>query len=234
MATFVLVHGAWHGAWCWREVEARLVAQGHAVHALDLPGHGGDPTPLSEISLASYTGHIAEVLEKLDEPAVLVGHSLGGLSITDVVRQRAEQIHSLVYLAAFVPQPSFDLFAAISEGELIAATELDLQAGRVRLRGPAAEAAFYVDCSEEDVLYARQRLCDEAVAPMLAKVEVAPSWHTIPRHYVECTEDRAIPIESQREMHSPFDFVVHTLVTDHSPFFSAPDLLVEILEQAAE
>ncbi len=234
MATFVLVHGAWHGAWCWREVVMRLEAHGHQVHALDLPGHGADPTPLSAISLASYTGCIAEVLEKLEEPAVLAGHSLGGLSITDVVGQCAEQIHRLVYLAAFVPQPSFDLFEAIVGGELIEATELDAEAGRVRLRPRASEAAFYANCSESDILYARQRLCDEAVAPMLGEVKVAPAWNALVRHYIECTEDQAIPIRSQRQMHEPFDFNVHTLATDHSPFFSAPDLLVEILEQAAE
>lgn len=80
MAVYVLVHGAWHGSWCWDKVVSGLEAAGHTAHALDLPGHGGDATPLGEISLDSYVEHVGAILTALPEPAILVGHSLGGLT----------------------------------------------------------------------------------------------------------------------------------------------------------
>ncbi|MEE3248306.1 MAG: alpha/beta fold hydrolase, partial [Chloroflexota bacterium] len=83
MTTFVLVHGASHGSWCWDKVVPLLVAQGHEAIAVDLPGntYGELDIPAGQVTLKSYTDHVCEVLDELDEPAILVGHSLGGLTI---------------------------------------------------------------------------------------------------------------------------------------------------------
>ena len=81
MARFVLVHGAFGGAWCWEPVVAALEAAGHTVEALDLPGGGDDRTPVEEITLESCAGRVREVLDSRPEPAVLVGLSMGGVVV---------------------------------------------------------------------------------------------------------------------------------------------------------
>src|SRR5690348_14585984 len=102
MSTFVLVHGAWHGGWCWHKVVARLARMGHTAVAPDMRGHGLDRTPPAETSLDNLTASIATVVAAQSEPVVLVGHSFGGTIITQVGEHLPEKIRRLVYLAAFV------------------------------------------------------------------------------------------------------------------------------------
>ena len=78
MAIFLLIHGAWHGGWCWRKVVPLLEADGHRALAPDLPGHGKDETPLTEVTLASYSDRICEIAGAQPGPIILVGHSMGG------------------------------------------------------------------------------------------------------------------------------------------------------------
>jgi len=77
-----LVHGGFSGAWIWLPLMDRLKAAGHVVEAFDLPGMGNDNTSASEISLESYAGRVCEVLAANSEPAVVVGHSMGGVVAT--------------------------------------------------------------------------------------------------------------------------------------------------------
>src|SRR5215468_763472 len=93
----VLVHGAWHGAWCWGPAIAALAAAGVTALAVDLPGHGDDPGPLGD--LHGDAAHVRAVLDALDGPVVLAGHAYGGAVITEAGSHRA--VSHLVYLAAF-------------------------------------------------------------------------------------------------------------------------------------
>src|SRR5580765_7291678 len=98
---YVLVHGAWSGAAAWTEVADRLRADGAEVTALDLPGHGSDTTA------ATLDGSVASVEAEVDAPgapAILVGHSMAGVVITQAAEARASQLRGVVYLGAFVPQ----------------------------------------------------------------------------------------------------------------------------------
>src|SRR5579864_1849577 len=102
MMIFVLVHGAWHGAWCWERVVPQLETRGGRVIAPDLPGMGKDKTPLSKISLALWADFVADVITNQSEPVVLVGHSRGGIVISEAAERVPERIAMLVYLAAFL------------------------------------------------------------------------------------------------------------------------------------
>ena len=82
MATFLLVHGACTGGWCWEKVVPLLEAKGHKVCAPDLPGLGNDQTPPAVVTLADNVEKLSRLLDKMDEPVVLVGHSLGGVTIS--------------------------------------------------------------------------------------------------------------------------------------------------------
>lgn len=95
MSTFVLIHGGWHGAWCWDRVAPLLEQGGHEVVSFDLPGHGEDRTPSVEVTLEGYTDRVVEALDALSEPVVLVGHSLGGTAISQAAERRPEKIEKL-------------------------------------------------------------------------------------------------------------------------------------------
>ncbi len=87
MSNVVLVHGSWHGAWCWRDLTPRLQALGHRVVTLGLPGHGDDQTPPHAVTLQSYADRVGAALDEFNEPALLVGHSMGGIAISQAAEQ---------------------------------------------------------------------------------------------------------------------------------------------------
>jgi pimeloyl-ACP methyl ester carboxylesterase len=102
---FVLVHGAWHGAWCWNKVVPLLREQGHLVTAVDLPGRWQAPARMADIRAADYAETVGQVLRSSPLPVVLVGHSLGGATISLAAEQHPERIRRLVYLTAFLVPP---------------------------------------------------------------------------------------------------------------------------------
>jgi pimeloyl-ACP methyl ester carboxylesterase len=102
MSTYVLVHGAWHGAWCWSKVVSLLEGAGHKAIALDLPGHGRDDTPIAQVTFEAYCDKVREIVEAQPESVILVGHSMGGRVVTQVAELRPDRIMTLVYIAAIL------------------------------------------------------------------------------------------------------------------------------------
>src|SRR5919198_2137825 len=101
-APFVLVHGGWHGAWCWDRVRPWLSAAGARVVAPDLPGHGADRTPFAELTPGSSVERLADVVRAEDAPVVLVGHSSGGMLISAGGGPVPGRVAALVYVSAFL------------------------------------------------------------------------------------------------------------------------------------
>ena len=123
MATFVLVHGAWRGSWCWKRVRRALLQQGHEVFTPTLTGLGERSHLLSEtLDLQTHTLDVLNLIqwEELND-FVLCGHSYGGMVISGVADRVPERIRSLVFLDAFVPEHGESVadFAPVSGGGLI-------------------------------------------------------------------------------------------------------------------
>ena len=235
MSTYVLVHGAWHGSWCWDKVVPLLEQAGHQVEALDLPGHSQDKTPLREITLAAYTNRVCETLDAHVEPVILVGHSLGGMVITQVAEGRPAKIQKLVYLTALLPQNGESLLQiARTHSDYLVMPNLvvnEEQGYATFKEGAPLKDIFYGDCSDEDVARARSLLVHQAIAPMATPVRItAEHFGRVPRVYIECLRDRAIPPASQKRMYmaTPCQTIL-SMETSHSPFFSAPEQLVRHL-----
>jgi pimeloyl-ACP methyl ester carboxylesterase len=235
MSTYLLVHGAWHGGWCWRKVVPLLGAKGHTVIAPDLPGHGDDKTPTATVTLKSYAECICKIAGAQTEPVILLGHSMGGVAITQAAEDCPENIRALVYMCAFLPRNGDSLVTWASqdtESVVNANNMVRISEGVVGFKAEKIHAAFYEDC-EEDESYARSRLVPQATEPFAAPVQTTEDrWGRIPRYYIECTRDRALTLPLQKEMqkHSPCR-QTFSIDTDHSPFFSAPEELANILEQ---
>jgi pimeloyl-ACP methyl ester carboxylesterase len=230
MTTFVLIHGAWHGAWCWRKVSSRLEKLGHRVIAPDLPGLGDDRTPLERVTLKLWTQHVCRILDEQTEPVILVGHSRGGIVISEVAEARPDKIRALVYVTAFMPRDGECLFDLAQQDTLsLVGPNMVMSPDKVfsTMRAESLRDAFYGQCSEDDLALARQLLRPEPTVPLATKLRLTDeNFGRVPRVYVQCLRDRAIPPALQRQMYTATPCrEVFSLDTDHSPFFSAPDEL---------
>jgi pimeloyl-ACP methyl ester carboxylesterase len=234
MSTYLLIHGAWHGGWCWRKVIPLLEAKGHKVLAPDLPGHGDDKTPTATVTLKSYTDRICEIASAQTEPVILAGHSMGGIAVTQAAENSPKQIGALVYVCAFLPRNGDSLmtWATQDQGSMVNPSTTDQHPdGTVSFKQEFSREAFYGDCADDDVAFAQAHLCAQSGAPFGTPIETtAERWGRVPRYYIECARDRAITLRLQREMQkaSPCR-ETFSLDTDHSPFFSAPEKLGGIL-----
>ena len=230
MATFVLVHGAWHGGWCWYKVVARLEAAGHRVLAPDLLSLGRDKTPVQGVTLAHWAEQIAALVAAQPAPCILVGHSRGGIVISEVAERLPARVRRLVYLAAFMLKEGQSIMQVMGAGArsmLTGNIVLDAATGSSTVRPEAIMPAFYNRCSADDIALARLLLLPEAGAASGTPVHVtADAFGRVPRTYIECLQDQAIDSGLQRSMIAamPGTHVV-SMDADHSPFFSAPDAL---------
>jgi pimeloyl-ACP methyl ester carboxylesterase len=239
MARFLLVHGAFHGAWCWEPFVAELAGRGHAVTTLDLPGAGDDPTPVAEVTLDAYARRICDALAAEPEPVVLVGHSMGGMAIAQAAARCPEQIARLVYVAAFLPADGQSLvdLTQLPEGAGDMVQENMLVEGEppvATMPAAAAREAFYGLCPPEQAAWATERLRPQPLAPFVTPAQLGDGTGTPPRAYVIATQDRAIPTALQRRLvadHPDVDVV--ELEADHSPFLSRPAELADALERFA-
>jgi pimeloyl-ACP methyl ester carboxylesterase len=235
---FILIHGAFHGSWCWELVVPKLEALGHRVSAVDLPGPGNAAKPVGEITLADYVACVRAVVEDSDRRPVLVGHSLGGVTVSATAEALPEKLGALVYLtAALIPdgQSAFGVLSDDPESLSKQYLLLDEDAGVMRIRPEGAAPSYYSACSPEQQQAAIARLREQPLKPLLEPVSTSRQRFgqlAMYRHFIECTEDRALTLALQRRMYNnvacPHQF---TLRTDHSPFYSAPDELVDCLKQ---
>ena len=235
MADFLLIHGSCHGAWAWRDVIPRLRDLGHEARAIDLPGHGADPTPPEAVRLETYRD---AVLAALGDHTILVGHSMGGYPITAAAEAAPARVAALVYLCAYVPVAGMSLadMRRAAPRQPLAPAIRRAEDGMSFTFDPAmVRDLFYHDCPDEAVAFALPRLCRQPVLPSETPIEAVHHAARLPRHYILCEDDRAIPPEHQAQMARAFRARdIHRLPTSHSPFFSAPDALAHLLDAIAE
>jgi pimeloyl-ACP methyl ester carboxylesterase len=235
MATFILVHGAWHGSWCWQHVLPLLHDRGHVVHAPDLPGHGDDPAPIHLQTLDSYAQRIRATVRACDGEVILVGHSLGGLVISAVAEAKPERVRRLIFVTAFLPRDGDSLVKICSvdpDNPMNSALLRTADRKCVVVDPGRFRDIFYPDCPAADVALAGERLGPEPLATMFGTVHVTPErFGTVPRAFIRCTRDIPLPLFVQEQMvgATPCQTVL-TIETGHSPFFAAPERLATCLD----
>ena len=276
---FVFVHGAWHNHNTWDAVARRLQAKGFVTRAFDLPGAGvnaklpqswlkrpfdaqafaSEPSPNADVTQAERTeaviNEVRETASRANGRAVLVGHSLGGATVSHVAEAVPDLLWAAVYVSAFLLPPGMPPVEMIRDPSMADALVPSLFAA-----DPPSIGAMRVDFRSADPAYReriRQAYCGdidgEAFETALAhlhcdepaQVTTVPSPVTrerfgrVPRHYIHCTQDRAVTPAGQKKMIAMMDeamgnaTAVHTLAASHSPFDSQPGPLADILAEIA-
>ncbi|MGH1415302.1 MAG: alpha/beta fold hydrolase [Pelagimonas sp.] len=234
MARFLLIHGSCHGAWCWRDVIPALNALGHEAQAIDLPSHGDDPTPATDVTLDLYANAI---LDALENETIVVGHSMAGFPISRAAELDPAKFARLVYLCAYVPWPGLGLadqrrkapYQPLAEAFRVAPDRVTMG-----FDPDMALEKFYHDCPQS-LEFALQNLCPQPILPQETPAELGTNYASVPRSYITCDDDRAIPPEFQREMAADIAAADrHSLPSSHSPFFSMPKQLAQLLDQIAQ
>jgi pimeloyl-ACP methyl ester carboxylesterase len=227
MTTFALVHGGWHGAWCWERLAPLLQRAGHAVATMDLPCDDGTA------SFDTYADVVCAALEGYGDDVVLVGHSLGGHTIPLVASRRP--VRRLVYLCAVVPDIGRSLFDQLQDAsppmnpDCRKGLERDGQKRRIWVDLSVARDLLYADCDEQTVEAALKRLRPQADHPQKYPLPLS-EFPSVPCSYVVCTEDRMIlPEWSKRVARDRIGADLIELPGSHSPMLSRPSVLADVL-----
>jgi pimeloyl-ACP methyl ester carboxylesterase len=274
--TFVLIHGSWHGAWCFQLTASLLINEGFRVVALDRPGSGlnaqfpssylagnlnpNEVSPVAGVTLDDYATAAVESIIALrgDEPVIVVGHSLGGIVVNEVgERLGPEGVDHLVYLTAFMTPAGKTGNDIINMDAQFGSLTRTVLLGSIAVTGvarinpnstdPAYQASavntFYNDVPAEMIPAIFNLLTpDDPAAPCSVVTNITPHrWGAIPRTFIRCTLDHAIPIGAQDALIRAADAFTPgnltrttTLQSSHSPFFSMPEQLASVLIQIAE
>jgi pimeloyl-ACP methyl ester carboxylesterase len=242
MARIVLVHGAFGRAACWDRVVPGLRSAGHSVEAIDLPGQGDDPTPVEEVTLDRYAQRVGEALAE-GPPAVLVGHSMGGMVITQAAARCPSLVARLVYVAAFLPWDGMSLIDITqlpeAAGDQVQAKLVVEGEPPVATMPPEAVREALCHCADDEAAaWAASIRGRQPVVPFTTPValggEGADAFAALPRAYVVCLQDRAIkPALQRRMLETAGCEPVIEIDTDHSVWASRPDELAAALNRIA-
>jgi pimeloyl-ACP methyl ester carboxylesterase len=231
-ATLVLVHGGFHGAWCWERVGFQLERCGVPFVAVELPSSGAHAVPPGDLHTDAQA--VTEAVETVEGPVVLVGHSYGGAVITEAGTH--EKVRHLVYIAAMqldegascitaapgVDAPVTDLADALRPGPDPTTVTLD-----PAVAGPA----FYFDCDADTAEWALSKLVPQPLETMTQSPDRI-AWRQRESTYAVCTGDRVVHPMVQRALAARAPHVVEW-DTGHFPLLSRPDLVTELLTAVA-
>ena len=216
----ILVHGAWHGAWAWDGIVARLSAEGIRSVALDLPSKGRDTSALGDLRDDAET--VRAAIAAAGAPALVVGHSYGGLPVSEGAGDAAH----LIYLAAFMIEPGQSLLGL--RGGVEPEWWITSEDGRTVFPDDPRHV-FYADCEPAVAERAEAALVPHRKAVFSQELRSA-AWRTVPSTYVVCERDNAVPPALQ-ELMAGRAGTVSRIDSSHSPFLSRPDEVTAIIQE---
>jgi pimeloyl-ACP methyl ester carboxylesterase len=230
-----LVHGTWHGGWCWSKTADRLRKLGHAVHTPTLTGVGERRHLLSpDITLQTFVQDIANVLiwENLHD-VILVGHSFGGVVISGVADLMPERLSQLIYLDAFILESGVSTFDTLPEE-----TVAKLRAAARALPIPAVPAPKPSNLGLQepgDIAFVQERLTPQPLGTYESALRLNhPMGNGLPCTYLHCTAPSFPVVEGARQwVKKNTDWAWAELSAGHDAMVSAPDLVAARLDALA-
>ncbi len=235
---FVLVHGAWLGAWCWEAVTEELRNRGHNVAVPELAGHGSDTTPPSEITLDGYVQTVGKSVAAWNAPVTLIGHSMAGAVISQTAEIMPDKISRLVYVAAYLLRAGETILQASQQADdsLVSANMIVApDQSTVSIRQEGLRDVFCADAPPEVAQKLVTKARPEPAAPFNTSLKIsAGRWGAVPRAYIKTMQDRAVTLKLQTVMleRTPCDEVL-SIDTSHTPFLSQPAELSQLIVHAA-
>jgi len=232
VSDFLLIHGASHGAWCWEGVIRELDRMGCKGHALDLPGGGDDPTPRASVTFNSYVSAVNSFIVSEDlQDFVLVGHSLAGILLPDIVAANRVKIRQVVFIAAFIldqGERTIDLVASDRVPDYYRLAEASPEHS-LMLPYPNARQRFFNDLTDDAARTAYAKLVPQPLAPYL---EPAPhgarSISSISR-YIICRNDQNFPFDVCRRFAEKLGGTIEEIDAGHDVMLSKPAELAALL-----
>lgn len=235
MKHYILVHGAWEGAWSWDYVRPTLERHGHTVTVVDLHGRTEDDQTIRNVTMNSYVKTVVNEINAVDQQVVLVGHSMAGAVISLVAEQISEKIEKLIYVAAFLLESGDSVLEAMQrdpDGEFLPElTFSDDQSSATATETVWRNKAFH-DVKESRILEALPLVdVPQATEPFMAKIIVsAQRFGAVPKVYIRTSLDKMVSPKLQEEMLRTWNVEqIHTLQSGHFPTMSVPETLAELL-----
>jgi pimeloyl-ACP methyl ester carboxylesterase len=238
MSHYILIHGAWEESRIWDDVSPVLEKNGHAVTAVDMPGHGANSQPISDVTLANYVEAVADEIRQLDHQVVLVGHSMAGAVISQVAELIPEKIERLIYVAAFLLKDGGSVLEAMqsdSAGELLPEIVFSDDQSNASVSEGALRRVGFHDVDAKVIQRILPLMAErQATEPFMAKVVVSDeNFGSVPKTYIRTTIDKVTTPALQDWMISNWKVeTVHDLESGHFPAFSVPKKLAELMHQA--
>lgn len=240
MAIFLMIHGSWHGGWCFEPLRTGLEQRGHTLLNPNLPGTNGEPPSLADVSLDLWAQFVADLAAQQTQPVILCGHSRGGIVISQAAERSPDLFPCLVYISAFMLPSGMSLkdstATAVPPPAYAPALSPTEDGLAVKFDPTYATDSFY-NITQRDVANdCIPKLVPEPAKPLVTPLSLSEeNYGRVSRVYIECTEDQAIPLARQRAMQAvlPCETVV-TLHSDHSPFLCCPEDLVDALDETAK
>ena len=238
METIVLVHGAWSDASAWAQVAPVLTAKGYEVIEVNLPGHGKDNTSFATITLQSYVDAVRKAIGNRHN-VLLVGHSMGGVVISQVAEEIPGQIKELVYLAAFLPRNGESLLSLSqqdADSHIGKYLQIDQANGRASL---AKDGIIEVFAEDAPKVVADQLVADfkaDPLAPFAVPVVLTDgNFGSVKKVYIHTLNDHAVSYTLQQAMVKNTPVArEYAIPTSHAPFISMPGLVAAIILQEAK
>jgi pimeloyl-ACP methyl ester carboxylesterase len=230
--TFVLVHGAWHGGWCWSRVADRLRAAGHQAFTPTQTGLGERKHLLSkDITLDTFAKDITNVIEAEElNKIVLVGHSFGGLAISGVADAMPERIRHLVYLDSLMVEGGKSPFDSLP-ADVVAARRkaAEESSGGLSLPNPPPSAFGVSDATDTE--WVKRRLTPHPLGTYTSKQNIkGPVGNNLPRTYIHCTNPSYSALQASRDwVRSQSGWRWAEIATGHDAMVTAPDELTRML-----
>ncbi len=229
MTNYLLIHGSWHGAWCWYKIAPRLEAEGHGVVVPDLPGRILNPAPARRVSLGRMIKDIGARLPA-DRKTTVVVHSRYGILASMLAEKFPERIQRTIYLASYMlptGKRGAEYFRWDRSSHLAPHVTISKLGMWDRLEPQIFRAGLYHDCDEQDNRLGHMLLGPEPLRPVLAKLALTDArYGQVPRAYIRLTEDRAVtPALQDRLLNETKVDRVESIAASHSAYFSRPDEL---------
>lgn len=231
----LLVHGGVHKGNCWDALVPYLKKLDFKVSAIDLRGHGRNSTFYYDVTLQNYAEDICLAAERLGSPCVVVGHSMGGIAISAAAEMNPSLFSHLIFLTALVPSKQYPRFISLGKRFVNPgdkkSLKISLLKGCITPRANYLQDYFYNDCPPIIKSNAENYLCNQPLRPLFGKVKLTKDGiGSIPKHYIECTQDLVMPIAGQRELQKHMEFEsITSLKSGHSPFLSMPNELADCI-----